>query len=402
MGATAGSGGDSGVAEGPTGSATGVPSTTGTSSVSSSTGAESDAESDTEVGTETGGTSRCPGGPPTPREAPYIPTIVAVAHDSDAIDVGDLNADGAFDLVNLSRLDGSLQPLLGNGDGTFDAGAAVVLNGSGYPDTVRLAAIADDVPDVVVHMEGPVELWAARGDGLGNWSDPQVYTGTYVRAMDIADLDADGILDLVYVGASNLEVRRGTASETFPSAELYGTNIGSVVRVADVDADGTPDILTADYGSDSLQIYLGTGDGTFAAGTSLVVGSTVSGVDVGDFDGDDLQDIVATAEDDTRVYYGTATGFSSAPGTVISDSPARVQAVDVDANGLDDIVARGTNTVQIHFSYGNREFSGATTFECPAFVGNFVVADFNDDCVPDIATAQGPGQDVCLLLSVRD
>src|SRR5690606_11112723 len=80
---------------------------------------------------------------------------------------------------------------------------------SGYPDTVRLGAIADDTVDLFVHMEGPVQLYVVRGDGAGNWPSPQVYEGTYIRALDIADLNDDGVLDLVYAGATNLEVRLG-------------------------------------------------------------------------------------------------------------------------------------------------------------------------------------------------
>jgi hypothetical protein len=354
-------------------------------------------------GTSTGEVSDCPGGAPTPGDAPYILSAVLAQDDTDDVDLGDIDGDGHLDLINLSRADGSVETFFGDGTGDFVSDGVTVLDVSGYPDTVRLRAIADDTVDLFVHMEGPVELWVVRGDGAGNWPNPQVYDLTYVRAIDIADLDGDDILDLAYFGASDLEVRLGMATEAYGAPDHYGQNVGWVVRTTDITGDGNIDILGADYNSNELQIYAGLGDGTFQAEPTLVTGATITGVDSGHLDGNDLVDLVVTTSDDLRVFYGVAGGgVSSTPGTVIDNALGRVRAIDVDADGVDDLITEGGTSIEVRFAEGNETFSAAVPFECPASIRRLEVGDVNEDCVPDIVAALGVAQDVCLLVSDRD
>lgn len=350
----------------------------------------------------TGEPSNCPGGDPTPGEAPYVATSVAALQDTDDVDIGDIDGDGHLDLINLSRIDTSVETLWGDGTGSFASDGTVMLRMDGYPDLVRLGAIADDTLDLFVHMEGPVELYVVRGDGAGNWPNPQVYTGTYVRAFDMADFNADAVLDLAYVGASNLEVRIGQATETYADAVLYGQNIGNVVRTADITSDGNLDIVTAGYGDNELQIYAGQGDGTFVEQPTLVTGSSISGADVGYLDDDENLDLVLTTDDDLRVFYGEdGGGVSSTPGTVIDGSLGRVRVADIDANGVQDLVTHSIEAVDIRFSNGDETFGDAVGFACATFVRSVDIGDLNEDCVPDLVAPLGPGQDLCLLLSDR-
>lgn len=351
----------------------------------------------------TGEVSNCPGGDPTPGEAPYVLTPVIAAQDTDDVDVGDIDGDGHLDLINLSRVDTSVETFFGDGAGGFASDGVTMLAMDGFPDTVRLRAIADDTLDLFVHMEGPVQLYVVRGDGAGNWPNPQVYTSTYVRAIDIADLNGDGVLDLAYVGASFLEVRIGAPTETYADPVFYGENFGNVVRAADLSGDGNLDILTANYGSTELEIYSGLGDGTFQAEPTVVTGSPISGIDVGQLDADELLDLVLTTEDDLRVFYGEdGGGVSSTPGTIIDGGLGRVHVADIDANGVQDLVTHAGDTVEVRFSAGDETFSDAMAFQCAAFIRNVQIGDFNEDCVPDLVAPLGPGQDLCVLLSDRD
>jgi FG-GAP-like repeat len=362
----------------------------------------SDATTDPTEGTSTGEVSDCPGGAPTPGDAPYVVTSLPAAQDANDVDVGDINGDGHLDFISLSRIDGAVETFWGDGAGGLVSDGVTPLDMQGYPDTVRLGAIADDTVDLFVHMEGPVELWVVRGDGAGNWPSPQVYTGTYVRAIDIADLNDDGVLDLAYVGASNLEVRIGEATETYDTAVLYGMNYGGAVRIADITGDGHRDILTADYGSTELQIYSGVGDGTFQAEPTVVTGSPISGIDVGLLDADDDLDLVLTTEEDLRVFYGEeGGGISSTPGTIIPDALTRVRVADIDADGVQDLITRGGTTIEIRFSGGDETFSDAVPFECSADFSTLEVGDFNEDCVPDLLAPLGAEQSVCVLMSDR-
>ena len=246
---------------GPTASETGSPTTTSTAE----SGTTDEATTGDTDASSTGEPSDCPGGDPTPGEAPYLLTTVLTAHGSTDVDVADINGDGNTDIISLAASEGSVESFFGDGAGGFSSQGPIVLNAGGYPDRVRLGAISDDTVDLFVHMEGPVELWITRGDGAGNWPSPQVYESTYVRAIDLGDLNGDGILDIAYVGAVNLDVRLGANTESYANPVPYGGNNGTVIRIADITGDGNVDILTAGYGSNELQILAGDGAGLFAA-----------------------------------------------------------------------------------------------------------------------------------------
>ncbi|MBK6919361.1 MAG: VCBS repeat-containing protein [Deltaproteobacteria bacterium] len=349
-----------------------------------------------------GEVSDCPGGAPTVGDAPYQVNMLLAGHDANDVDVGDIDGDGHLDLVVLSRAGGAVETFFGDGTGVIASDGITPLQMNGFPDTVRLAAIADDTLDLFVHMEGPVELWVVRGDGAGNWPTPQVFDFTYVRAIDIADLNGDDVRDLAYVGASDLEIRLGQPTETFGTASHYGTNTGSAVRAADVTGDGVPDVVTADYGSTELLVYGGVGDGTFTALPTIVTGSAISGADVGLLDDDELLDLVLTTSDDLRIFYGEAAGgISTTPGTVIDDALTRVRVADIDDDGDDDLLTRDGNAIEIRFSNGDTTFSDPVAFACPMPVFSMVAGDFNEDCVPDLVAPMGSDQSLCLLMSDR-
>jgi hypothetical protein len=330
-------------------------------------------------------------------------TTVIAAQDTDDVDIGDINGDGHLDIINLSRVDTSVESFWGDGAGAFESDGVVMLGMQGYPDTVRLGAIADDTLDLFVHMEGPVELWVVRGDGAGNWPSPQVYDGTYVRAIDMADFNGDDVLDIAYIGASYLEVRLGMANETYAAPTPYGENTGNVLRIADLSGDGNLDIYTAGYGSTELEIYSGLGDGAFQSELTLVTGSPIAGIDVGHLDSDEYLDLVLTTAEDLRVFYGEARGgISSTPGTIIPGALGRVRTADIDADGVDDLVTHTSELVDIRFGVGDTTFTAATNFACSAYLRNLEIGDLNEDCVPDLVGPMGAGEDLCVLMSDRD
>ncbi len=386
-----------------TASSTASTTTTEPTSTTTPTGDSGTTGDPTSGDSSTGEPSNCPGGDPTPAEAPYLLTTVLTEHGSTDVDVADINGDGNVDFISLARNDGSVESFFGDGAGGFTSRGTVVLDPGGFPDRVRLGAISDDTVDLFVHMESPIELWVIRGDGAGNWPNPQVYESTYVRAIDIADVNGDDILDVAYVGAVNLDVRLGTNTEAYGAPTSFGANNGSVIRIVDLTGDGNVDILTAEYSSNELQILAGDGTGFFTPEPTLVTGSTISGADVGHFNDDDYLDLVVSTSADLRVFWGEdGGGVSTTPGTVMADALGRVRVADIDADGMDDLVTRGGAFIEVNFSNGDSTFSDPVSFECPSGVTGLEIVDVNADCVPDIIAAAGQGEDICLLLSDRD
>src|SRR6516225_1503420 len=73
-----------------------------------------------------------------------------------------------------------------------------------------------------------------------------------------------------------LEVERVEArtllSIQLPRSFSVGIDPTAVV-IADVNGDGKPDIITANFGSNDVSVLLGNGDGTFQAAQDFAVGT---------------------------------------------------------------------------------------------------------------------------------
>lgn len=373
-----------------------------TTSSSDMTSGTTGGSSGTEGESSTGEESTCPGGAPTPGDVNYVQMSIDVGEAVTDLDLGDLDADGDLDLVTVTYQTSVVHTLFGDGTGMFSGNLSQDFGDIGL-DTIRLRAIADDTPDIIIHDEAAVRMLVARGDGTGNWLNTQEYDSTYIRAIDVADFNNDGAIDITYIGATALEVRLGVSSnETFSAPTNYGTNYGRIVRVGDITGDGVLDIINADDNNTEMLVYVGQGNGSFTAATSIVVAYTPTGVDVGDVDGDGNDDLVLSTTEDLRVFYGQAGAqVSSTPGTVVSGATYSAQLADIDADGDEDVITRSSEDIEIRFSNGDRTLASPVTFSCPNYVQSLRITDVNGDCVPDLVAATGETS-VCAFISVRD
>jgi hypothetical protein len=174
-----------------------------------------------------------------------------------AIAAGDLDDDGAADLVigyaDLSYLD----LLFGNDDGTFDS--AVRKESGSWAAKIKLADIENDGDVDIVTVNAvavdPFGIHRNRGGRLFDavtfypMSPPQP---TEFRVNDIiaADVTGDGTLDLLVAGGNYLATLRGLGDALFdtPSFDhVYGSAfiVSSAIGAAtDLDGDGRVDVLT--------------------------------------------------------------------------------------------------------------------------------------------------------------
>ena len=195
-----------------------------------------------------------------------------------ALVTGDFNHDGKQDLAVLTTTQngGSMDEVLiflGNGDGTFRAGAS-------YPVGAGASAIAtgdfrgDGRIDLATANsgtnggEGTISVLLGNGDGTflaastAPLSEPNGDTPFQIAE---ADLKGDGKADLVVTLFNNevtgvspaLAVLLGRGDGTFLSPVLYPVT-GDEAIIADLNDDGIPDLV------DGAGYLLGNGDGTFA------------------------------------------------------------------------------------------------------------------------------------------
>jgi hypothetical protein len=204
--------------------------------------------------------------------------------------VADLNKDGKLDLAVIEDCGsskcsqaGSLEILLGGGDGSFQSAS---VHPVGYsPVSVAVGAIkgGKNLDLVVANRCGKDASCQSAGtatvligDGTGKFTPAaDIALGKSPASVALANLTGSG-LDLVVSRSTDntVAVLHGKGDGTFQTAVPYavGNNPGSLV-VSDFNGDGIADVAVANVNDSTVSVLFGKGDGTLQPATALAVGS---------------------------------------------------------------------------------------------------------------------------------
>jgi len=324
--------------------------------------------------------------------------------------------------VAIAAIDGDERPdlvtersvFLGNGDGTFgsrmdfNGGSTVAIgdfNGDGRPDLATNGGPDPDEDDFV--GVGSVLL----GSGDGTFGTPMGFeTGYLPCAMATADFNADGRADLAvanyghtpdYIGT--FSVLAGNGDGTFGVRRDYDTGANPIaIAAADLNGDGHPDVVTADFGDDpdwsfvahTISVFLGNGDGTFRSAPKVSVGENPLFVAVGDIDGNGTQDLVTPnwTANTLSVALGNGDGTFGTPGYPTSGEPWSLAIGDLDGDGNPDMATASAGpypsrvgTVSVLLGKGDGTFRPGASFGTGSPRYSLTIADFNEDGRPDLA-----------------
>ena len=359
-----------------------------------------------------------------------------------SIVAADLNGDGKLDVVvseqcssNNNCNAGSVAVLLGNGDGTFQS--AVSYNSGGlYAFGVAVADLnGDGHADLVVSnycisnsncTYGTVDVLLGIGDGTFQSAVSYNSGGYYSRFVTVADLNADGKPDLIVISQCNnynncdmgsVGVLLGNGDGTFQTASSYSAGEQSAysAATADVNGDGKLDVIVADQcdysndcGNGVVAVLLGNGDGTLQTPSTYNSGGIIlSSVLVKDVNGDGKPDILATngcadnscSGASVGVLLGNGNGTFQAPISYDPGGEGSFSMAMADVNGdgkLDLLVANTclTNSNCTNGTVGVLFGNGDGTFQSPVAYGaggvdTFAVAlaDVNGDGKLDLLVA---------------
>jgi predicted NUDIX family NTP pyrophosphohydrolase len=336
-----------------------------------------------------------------------------------SVAIADLNADGRLDLAvanvdSYSYYSGTVSVLLGNGDGTF--GAKTDFGTGSYPYSVAIADLnGDGRPDLAVTNLGSFTVSVLLGNGDGTFGAKTDFgTGSGPRSVAIADLNADGRPDLAVANAysNTVSVLLGTGDGTFGTMTDFGTgSFPNSVAIADLNADGRPDLALSNADPDSysstVSVLLGNGDGTFGDKAHFGAGRGPESVAIADLNADGRPDLaVANGGSSTvSVLLGNGDGtFGARTDFGTGNGPLSVAIADLNADGRPDLAVAngGSNTVSVLLGNGDGTFGTTTDFGTGSEPVSVAIADLNADGRPDLAVANSGSHTVSVLLGNAD
>jgi hypothetical protein len=303
--------------------------------------------------------------------------------------VADVNGDGKPDLL-VGTGGASVAVLLGNGDGTFQT--AVIYGSGGYnPVSIAVADVnGDGKPDLVVAnqcaanssfcSDGTVAVLLGNGDGTLQKAAVVYGPGTErIVSMAVADVNADGKPDVIVAnGCVNNCVNNGTVGVllgngdgSFQSIVTYGTGsfvaFTSWVAVGDVNGDGKLDlVVTSGCGA-----YPVCNPDGYGGGVTVLLGN-----------GDGAFQ--------AAVDYGTSGWYTTfvAIGDLNNDGRADLVVSNYcNLGGIGCFPNTGDN-VNVLLSDGTGSFPQAVTYNADGFGGNSVaLGDVNGDGNLDVLVA---------------
>ncbi|MFC6221990.1 FG-GAP-like repeat-containing protein [Hymenobacter artigasi] len=285
-----------------------------------------------------------------------------------AVSVGDVDGDGRPDLAVVNYSSSTVSVLRNTSTaGTVSFAARVDFAVGSFPRSVSIGDVdGDGQPDLVVANSGSATVSVLRNTGTTGTvsfaTKADFATGTSPRSVSMGDVDGDGRPDLAVgnYSSATVSVLRNTgaagAVSFAPKADFATGTRPLAVSMGDVDGDGQPDLVSANYSDNTVSVLRNTstaGTVGFAPKTDFATGTTPIAVSMGDVDGDGRPDLAVTNNGLVSVLRNTGAAgtvsFAARVDFVTDNSPYWVSIGDLDGDGRPDLAVAtiGTNLVSV-------------------------------------------------------
>jgi hypothetical protein len=215
--------------------------------------------------------------------------------------LGDLDGDEDLDLVSAGL---HISVSFNHGDGTFTDEVAYEPFLSTYSIQLEDVDGDDDLDIAAASQLGPFEeglLIIRLNNGSGTFGEPTSYpAGLSPSSIAFGDIDGDGTREVLVAnwfsgdqGPPHVSIMEKDANGDYYLAYTVGADMRCrFASLADLDLDGDLDVVVSNNVGDNVSVALNHGDGTFAETVQYGAGDGNWSHAVGDVNGDGLPDIV--------------------------------------------------------------------------------------------------------------
>ncbi len=355
-----------------------------------------------------------------------LPDHIPVGVGPVTVEVGDFNEDGKSDLVVTNETSGTLSVLLGNADGTFvnapgspitvgtfpravaignfngDSHSDLVISNGGSDNIAILLGtgsgtftnapgspfVSGDAPfhtvigyfnndanaDLAIAMlaDGAARIYLGNGNGTFTQAGAPITLDTFTSFLALGDFNNDNKVDLAAVNriGANMHVLLGDGLGGFSQAPGSPYSTGSapmVVATSDLNLDGKLDLAVANENNANTFVYLGNGNGTFGAPTTLLKGHLPTHLAIADFNEDNRPDIATSDAGDNTLTVLLNTCGACPPITI---NPSAISSGTVGSSYSETFTASGasapytfsvTGTLPNGLTLNNATLSGIPT-----------------------------------------
>lgn len=306
----------------------------------------------------------------------------------------DANQDGNTDVVfSTEDNNGGLVLLMNNGAGQLSAGPL-----AGTSPNIRgiAAAVPEPGEKPLILATGILGLSVHPLNEIGNLTgSAYVNSGARTSAGDIADMNGDGLADIVGLSRTQVSILFQQANGAYASPVSYALpNGGSygLVFTRDLNDDAHPDVIVFSDETTTARVALNNGDGTLSPFASFPGVTGVRSIREIDLNNDGRLDFFVSGGvfGECRRLLNLGDGaLTELPGPNFESFSAPCMS-DANRDGLLDIVfSRSgddpTNNIGVRLALANGIFEPARFTTVPDRASDMIAADFDNDGVDEYA-----------------
>ena len=285
-------------------------------------------------------------------------------------------------------------------------------NTGSYPDSVTSADVnGDGMADLIVANSSSNNVSVLMNNGYGSSFDRMDYvTGGSPQSVTTADVNSDGNADLIVAnwGSNSVSVLLNSGSGTFDGKVDYA--VGSYphsVTTADVNGDGKADLIVENWNSSSVSVLINNGNGTFADKVDYSTDSNPHSITMADVNGDGKADLIVANHYSSSISVLANNGdgtFAAGVDYATGSGPASVTSADVNGDGKADLIVVNyySQSVSVLANNGDGTFAARVDYVTGYNPRSVTTDDVNGDGKADLIVANYGSNTVSVLTNNGD